>query len=63
MVPDISFGVGVSRPVSRLSTSFLLLCLFGFKVLQGSRACLVRVLHFLQFPFFSLLSPTYLHGS
>ena len=43
MVPDISLGVGVSCPVSRLGTSFLLLCLFGFKVLQGSRACSVGV--------------------
>ena len=47
MVPDISLGVGVPRLVSGLGTSFLLLCLFGFEVLRGSRACLVGVLHFL----------------
>ena len=52
MVLDISLGVGVSRPVSGLGTSFLLLCLFGFEVLQGSKACSVGVLHFLRFPFF-----------
>ena len=47
MVPDISLGFGVSRLVSGFGTSFLLLCLFGFEVLRGSRACLVGVLHFL----------------
>ena len=62
MVPDISLGGGTSRPIYRIGTSFLLLCLFGFEVLRGSRACSVEVLHFLQFPF-SLLSPVYLHGS
>ena len=62
MVPDISVGGGVSRLVSRIGTFFLLLCLFGFEVLRGSRACSVRVMHFLQFPF-SLLSHVYLHGS
>ena len=38
MVPDISLRAGVPRPVSGLGTSFLLLCLFGFEVLRGSRA-------------------------
>ena len=47
MVPDISLGVGVLRLVSGLGTSFLLLCPFGFEVLQGSRVCSVGVLHFL----------------
>ena len=47
MVPDISLGVGVPRLVSGLGTSFLLLCLFGFEVLRGSRACSIGVLHFL----------------
>ena len=56
MVPDISLGVGVPRLVSGLSTSFLLLCLFGFEVLQGSRACSVGVLHFLQFLLFPCLT-------
>ena len=60
MVPDISLGVGVLRLVSGLGTYFLLLCLFGFEVLRGYRACSVRVL---RFPFFFLLSPEYLHGS
>ena len=62
MVPDISLGVGVSRLVFGLGTSFLLLCPFGFEVLRGSRACSVGVLHFLKFHFF-LLSLAYLHGS
>ena len=62
MVPDIPLRVGISRPVSGIGTSFLLLYLFGFEVLRGSRACSVGVLHFLRFPF-SLLSPAYLHGS
>ena len=62
MVPDISLGGGVSRPVSGIGTSILLLCLFEFEVLRSSRACSIRVLHFLRFPF-SLLSPAYLHGS
>ena len=43
MVPNISLGGGVSRPISRIGTSVLLLCLFRFKVLRGSRACLIRV--------------------
>ena len=47
MVPNISLGVGVPCLVSRLGTSFLLLSLFGFEVLRGSRACSVGVLHFL----------------
>ena len=47
MVLDISLGVGVPRLVSGLGTSFLLLCIFGFEVLRGSRACSVGVLHFL----------------
>ena len=41
MVPDRSLGVCVPRIVSSLGTSFLLLCIFGFEVLQGSRACSV----------------------
>ena len=56
MVPDISPGVGVPRLVSRLGTSFLLLCLFGFEFLRGSEACSVGVLHFLLiFSFLALL--------
>ena len=55
-VPDISLGAGVPRLVSGLGTSFFLLCLFGFKVLRGSRACSVRVLHFLRFPLFPCLT-------
>ena len=55
-VLDISPGAGVLRLVSRLDTSFLPLCLFGFEVLRGSRACSVGVLHFLRFPFFSSLA-------
>ena len=47
MVLDISLGAGVSRLVSGLGTSSLLLCPFGFKVLLGSKECPVRVLHFL----------------
>ena len=47
MVSDISLGAGVPRLVSGLGTSFLLLYLFGFEVLRGSRACLVGVLPFL----------------
>ena len=47
MVPDISLMAGVPRLVFGLGKSFLLLCLFGFEVLQGSRACSVGVLHFL----------------
>ena len=47
MVLDSSLGVCVPRLVSGLGTSFLLLCLFGFEVLRGSRACSVGVLHFL----------------
>ena len=56
MVLDISLGAGVPRFVSGLGTPFLLLCLFGFEVLQGSRACLVGVLHFLQFHLFPCLT-------
>ena len=33
MVPDISLGGGVSRPVFGIGTSALLLCLFKFEVL------------------------------
>ena len=62
MVLDISLGGGVSRPVSEIGTSVLLLCFFGFEVLRGSKACSIGVLHFLRF-LFSLLSPAYLHGS
>ena len=47
MVPDISLGAGVPCLVSSLGMSFLLLCPFGFKVLLGSRACSVGVMHFL----------------
>ena len=47
VVPNISLGGGVSLPVSRIGTSLLLLCLFRFKVLRGSRACLIEVRHFL----------------
>ena len=47
MVLDISLGGGVFRPVSRIGTSVLLLCLFRFKVLRSSRDCLIRVRHFL----------------
>ena len=53
MVPDISLRGCPSRPVSGIGTSFLLLCLFGFEVLQGFRACLVGVLHY----FFNFLFP------
>ena len=56
MVPDISLGAGVPRLVFGLGTSFLLLSLFGFEVLRGSRVCLVGVLHFLRFPLFSCLT-------
>ena len=54
MVPDILLGVGVPRLVSELGTSFLLLFLFSFEVLRGSRACSVGVQHFLLF--FSFLA-------
>ena len=47
VVPDISFGGGVSPSVCGIGTPVLLLCIFGFKVLRGSRACLIRVRHFL----------------
>ena len=47
MVLDISLGGSVFFPVSGIGTSVLLLCLFRFKVLRGSRACLIRVRHFL----------------
>ena len=53
MVPDILLGGCPSRPVSRIGTSFLLLCLSGFEVLIGFRACLVGVLHY----FFNFLFP------
>ena len=56
MVPDISLGAGVPRLVSGLGMSFLILYLFGFKVLRGSRACSFGVLHFLIFPFFPFLA-------
>ena len=56
MVLDISLGAGVPHLVSGLGTSFLLLCLFCFEVLRGSRACSVGVLHFLRFPFFPCLT-------
>ena len=46
MVPDITLGGGVSRPVYEIGTSFLLLCLSGFEVLRGFRACLLGVLHY-----------------
>ena len=50
VVSDISLGGGVFRPVSEIGTSVLLLCLFEFEALRGSRACSVGVLHFLLFP-------------
>ena len=53
MVPDISLGAGVPRLISGLGTSFPILCLFGFEVLRGSRACSVGVL---RFPLFSYLA-------
>ena len=56
MVPDISLGASVPHLVSGLGTSFLFLCLFGFEVLRGSRACSVGVLHFLRFPLFPCLT-------
>ena len=46
MVPDILLGAGIPHLVYGLGTSFLLLCLFGFGVLRGSRAYSVGVLHF-----------------
>ena len=52
MVPNIWLGVGVPRLVSGLGMSFPLFCPFAFKVLRGSRACLVEVMHFLRFSFF-----------
>ena len=56
MVLDISLGASVPRLVYGLGTSFLLLCLFGFEILRGSRACSVGFLHFLRFPLFSYLA-------
>ena len=56
MVPGISLGIGVPRLVSGLGTSFLLLYLFGFEVLRGSKACSVGVLPFLRFLLFPCLS-------
>ena len=53
MVPNISLGGCPSRPVSGIGTYFLLLCLFGFEVLRGFRACLVGILHY----FFDFLFP------
>ena len=53
MVPNISLGGCLSRPISGIGTSFLLLCLFGFEVLRGFRAFLVGVLHY----FFDFLFP------
>ena len=47
VVPDISLGGGVSRPIFGIGTFVLLLCLFGFKVLRGSNTCLIRLRHFL----------------
>ena len=38
VVLDSSLGVCVPRLVYGLGTSFLLLCIFGFEVLRGSRA-------------------------
>ena len=55
-VPDISLEAGVPCLVSGLGTSFILLCLFGFEALRGSRACSVGVLHFLRFPLFPCLT-------
>ena len=55
MVLDISLRAGVPRLVSSRGTSFLL-CLFGFEVLRGSRACSVGVMYFLRFPPFSYLA-------
>ena len=64
MVPDSSLGVCVPRLVSSLGMSFLLLCLFGFEVLRGSRACSIRVLHFLLlFSFLALRSSILRIGS
>ena len=53
MVPNISLGGCPSRPISRIGTSFLLLCLSGFELLRGFRACLVGVLY----SFFDFLFP------
>ena len=53
MVSDISLGGRPFRSISGIGASFLLLCLFGFEVLQSVRACLVGVLHY----FFEFLSP------
>ena len=56
MVPDISLGGCPSRPVSRIGTSFLLLCLFEFEVLRGFKAYLVGVLHYFFDFFFPCLA-------
>ena len=56
MVPDISLVAGVPRLVFGLGTSFLLLCLFCFEVLRGSRAWSVGVLHFFIFPLLPCLT-------
>ena len=53
VVSDISLGRRPFRYVSRISASFLLLCLFRFEVLRSVRACLVGFLHY----FFEFLSP------
>ena len=53
MVSDISLGGRPFRSVSGIGASFLLLCLFGFKVLRSVRAFLVGVLHY----FFEFLFP------
>ena len=53
MVSDISLGGRPFRSVSRISVSFLLLCIFRFEVLRSVGACLVGVLHY----FFEFLSP------
>ena len=56
MVPDISLGASVPRLVSALGTFFLFIYLFGFEVLQGSRVCLIGVMHFLRFLLFPCLT-------
>ena len=55
VVHGISLRAGVPRLVSDLGTSFLLLFLFGFEALRGSRACSVGVLYFFRFPLFPCL--------
>ena len=53
MVSNISLGGRPFHSVFGIGASFLLLCLFGFEVLQSVKACLVGVLHYL----FEFLSP------